>query len=98
MASPSYTILIADDEAELMDALAQYFRKENLTLVKAENGAQALELFETRHPDLVLLDIMMPDMDGYAVLNEIRKTSQIPAIMLTALNDPDDKILSLIHI
>ena len=56
MASPSYTILIADDETELMDALAQYFRKENLTLVKAENGAQALELFETRHPDLVLLD------------------------------------------
>ena len=95
MASPSYTILIADDETELMDALAQYFRKENLTLVRAENGAQALELFDTRHPDLVLLDIMMPDMDGYSVLNEIRKTSQIPAIMLTALSDPDDKIRSL---
>ena len=95
MPAPTYTILIADDEVELMDALELYFKKENLTLIKAENGTQALELFNLRHPDLVLLDIMMPEMDGYAVLARIRKESQVPAIMLTARIDPDDKIEGL---
>lgn len=95
MPAPTYTILIADDEIELMDALELYFKKENLNLVKAENGAQALDLFNLRHPDLVLLDIMMPQMDGYSVLKEIRKSSQVPAIMLTARNDSEDKIEGL---
>ena len=95
MDKPTYTILIADDEVELVNALELYFKKENLSLIKAENGLQALELFNERHPDLVLLDVMMPEMDGFTVLSEIRRTSQVPAIMLTARSESIDQIKGL---
>ena len=95
MDKPTYTILIADDEVELVNALELYFKKENMSLIKAENGLQALELFHERHPDLVLLDVMMPEMDGFTVLSEIRRTSQVPAIMLTARSESIDQIKGL---
>lgn len=90
-----YKVLAADDETELLDALELYTERENIKLIKADNGITALELFRSEKPHLVLLDIMMPGLDGFAVLKKIREESKIPAIMLTARGEDYDKILGL---
>ncbi|MBP3270989.1 MAG: response regulator transcription factor [Ruminococcus sp.] len=90
-----YTVLAADDETELLDALELYAERENIKLLKADNGITALELFRAEKPHLVLLDIMMPGLDGFAVLRKIREESKVPAIMLTARGEDYDKILGL---
>ena len=72
----NYTILIADDEPEIRTLLRLYLENENYQIIEAENGKQALELLKKEHVDLCLLDIMMPEMDGYHVLQELRKTSK----------------------
>lgn len=90
-----YKVLAADDETELLDALELYTERENIQLIKADNGITALELFRSEKPHLVLLDIMMPGLDGFAVLKKIREESKIPAIMLTARVEDYDKILGL---
>ena len=90
-----YKVLAADDETELLDALELYTERENIRLIKADNGITALELFRSEKPQLVLLDIMMPGLDGFAVLKKIREVSNIPAIMLTARSEDYDKILGL---
>lgn len=79
-----YKVLAADDETELLDALELYTERENIRLIKTDNGITALELFKREKPHLVLLDIMMPGLDGFAVLKRIRAESHVPAIMLTA--------------
>jgi len=90
-----YKVLAADDETELLDALELYTERENIKLIKTDNGITALELFRSEKPHLVLLDIMMPGLDGFAVLKRIRAESKIPAIMLTARDEDYDKILGL---
>ena len=90
-----YKVLAADDETELLDALELYTEREDIKLIKAENGIRALELFKQERPHLVMLDIMMPVMDGFAVLKKIREESKVPAIMLTARGEDYDKILGL---
>ena len=90
-----YKVLAADDETELLDALELYTERESIKLIKADNGITALELFRSEKPHLVLLDIMMPGLDGFAVLKKIREESKIPAIMLTARIEDYDKILGL---
>ena len=90
-----YTVLAADDEAELLDALELYFEKEGIALVKAYDGVGALKAFKEHEVHLLLLDVMMPGMDGFAVLKKIRETSKVPAIMLTAKDQDFDKILGL---
>ncbi len=90
-----YKVLAADDETELLDALELYTERENIQLIKADNGITALDLFRSEKPHLVLLDIMMPGLDGFAVLKKIRDESKIPAIMLTARGEDYDKILGL---
>ena len=90
-----YKVLAADDETELLDALELYTERESIKLIKADNGITALELFRSEKPHLVLLDIMMPGLDGFAVLKKIRDESKIPAIMLTARGEDYDKILGL---
>lgn len=90
-----YKVLAADDETELLDALELYTERENIKLIKTDNGITALELFRSEKPHLVLLDIMMPGLDGFAVLKKIRDESKIPAIMLTARGEDYDKILGL---
>ncbi len=90
-----YKVLAADDETELLDALELYTERESIKLIKADNGITALELFRSEKPHLVLLDIMMPGLDGFAVLKKIREESKIPAIMLTARGEDYDKILGL---
>lgn len=90
-----YKVLAADDETELLDALELYTERENIRLIKADNGITALELFRSEKPHLVLLDIMMPGLDGFAVLKRIRAESHVPAIMFTARGEDYDKILGL---
>lgn len=91
----TYKILVADDEEELLSVLELYIAKEKLTLIKAYDGNQAWELFLEESPHLVVLDVMMPGMDGFTVLQKIRKISKVPAIMLTARSEDYDKILGL---
>jgi len=90
-----YTILAADDETELLDVMELYLEKENIQLLKADNGKQALKIFSEQKIHLLLLDIMMPEMDGYTVLKEVRKTSKIPVIILSAKIEAHEKILGL---
>ena len=90
-----YKILAADDETELLDALELYTEREGMELIMADNGISAMELFRQEKPHLVLLDIMMPGLDGFSVLKRIRSESKIPAIMITARGEDYDKILGL---
>lgn len=91
----TYRVLAADDETELLDALELFFAKENIELIKAKDGIEALEKFRSTNPQLLLLDIMMPGMDGFQLLRTIRKESNVPALMLTARDQDVDKILGL---
>ena len=90
-----YKVLAADDETELLDALELYTERENIKLIKTDNGITALELFRSEKPHLIMLDVMMPGLDGFAVLKKIRDESKIPAIMLTARGEDYDKIIGL---
>ena len=86
-------ILIVDDDKNISELLRIYMDKEGFETVSAFDGQEALALFEAEQPDLVLLDVMMPKMDGWQVCREIRRTSQTPVIMLTAKGETFDKVL-----
>ena len=88
-------ILVVDDEASIVTMLAYNLKKEDYDVVTAEDGEVALEKFESENPDLLLLDIMMPKMDGYEVCRKIREKSNVPIIMLTARADEVDKVVGL---
>ena len=88
-----YKILIADDEPEIRDLLRLYLENEQYEVMEAEDGQQALDLLRSRKPDLCVLDIMMPKMDGYHVLQELRKESNIPVLILSAKDADSEKIL-----
>ncbi len=90
-----YKILIADDEAEIRNVLHLYLEIDGYEVVEAENGLEALEKMKREQPDLVILDIMMPGLDGYRVLRNIREQNNIPVIMLSAKDADADKILGL---
>ena len=90
-----YTVLGADDEIEILNSLELFLNKEGIRFVKADNGISALELFKSENPHMVLLDVMMPGLDGFAVLKKIREVSHVPAIMITAKSEDYDKILGL---
>lgn len=91
----AYKILVADDEAEIRDVLRLYLEKDGYEVMEAADGMEALDVFKKGCPDLAILDIMMPGMDGYRVLRNIRKASNIPVIMLSAKSSDSDKILGL---
>jgi DNA-binding response OmpR family regulator len=91
----SAKILVADDEQNIVQLLGLYLRKEGYEVVAASDGRQALDRFATESPDLVLLDLMMPELGGVEVCAEIRKGSNVPVIMLTARSDDVDKIVGL---
>ncbi|MGN1318715.1 MAG: response regulator [Lachnospirales bacterium] len=88
-------ILVVDDEASIVNIISYSLKKEGYDYITANDGEEGLELFNKENPDLVLLDIMMPKMDGYTVCKKIRETSNIPIIMLTARADEVDKVLGL---
>lgn len=86
------TILVVEDEKRIRDAITTYFKNANFNVIEADNGKQAIELFEDNSIDLVILDVMLPMLDGWTVLRRIRKTSNVFVIMLTALEDEHDKL------
>lgn len=88
-------ILIVDDDKNICELLRLYLEKENYDVVVAHDGVQAVEFFGAENPDMVLLDIMLPKLDGWQVCREIRKSSDKPIIMLTAKGETFDKILGL---
>ena len=88
-------ILVVDDDSNICELLRLYLEKENFTVVTAVDGEQALAAFEAEKPDLILLDVMMPRLDGWQVCREIRKKSQCPIIMLTAKGELFDRVLGL---
>lgn len=88
-------ILIADDEQSIREILRIYLENEGYEVVEAEDGADALRKVEYEKPDLVLLDIMMPILDGIEVCRQVRKHHTIPIIMATAKDEDDDRILGL---
>ena len=89
------TILVVDDEPVIMESLAYSLRREGYNVSVTPNGIDALELFDRIQPDLVILDIMLPGMDGLEVCRRLRARSSVPIIMLTARSDEVDKILGL---
>ncbi len=90
-----YKILVVDDEQSIMNIIAYNLKKEGYKVVCAEDGEIALEVFRKEKPDLVILDVMMPKIDGYDVCKKIREKSPVPIIMLTARADEVDKVLGL---
>jgi DNA-binding response OmpR family regulator len=88
-------ILVADDEQNIIKLLRLYLREEGYDIVAARDGREALEKFHSEDPDLILLDLMMPELGGFDVCSEIRKESDVPIIMLTARSDDVDKIVGL---
>ena len=88
-------ILVVDDDQNICELLRLYVEKEGFEVVIANDVRVALEVFEAENPDLILLDIMLPELDGWQVCREIRKHSQCPIIMLTAKGEVFDKVLGL---
>jgi len=91
----SQKILVVDDEQPIADILKFNLEKEGYQVVVANDGDAAIELAESERPDLILLDIMLPNKDGNEVLREVRKTQTMPVIMLTAKDSEIDKVLGL---
>lgn len=87
------TVLIVEDEERMRKLLRDYFKKSGFSVLEGENGIKALEVFKNNKVDLVILDIMMPYMDGWTVCTKIRQSSQVPIIMLTAKSEEEDKLL-----
>lgn len=88
-------ILIVDDDRNICELLRLYIEKEGFETAIANDGKAALRMFDSVNPDLILLDIMLPELDGWQVCREIRKKSQCPIIMLTAKGEVFDKVLGL---
>ena len=88
-------IMIVDDDRNICELLRLYIEKDGFDAVIAHNGREALALLEKEKPDLMVLDVMMPELDGWQVCREVRKTSDIPIIMLTAKSETFDKVLGL---
>jgi DNA-binding response OmpR family regulator len=86
-------VLIVEDESRIREIISDYFTKEGFKVLEAADGKQALELFEENTVDILILDIMMPKLDGWAVCRRIRNQSDIPIIMLTAREEEEDKLL-----
>lgn len=90
-----YNVLVVDDEKEIRDAIEIYLRGEKLNVIKAEDGLEALDILEGKQIHLIILDIMMPKLDGIKTCLKIRESKNIPIIMLSAKGEDSDKILGL---
>ncbi len=88
-------ILLVDDEPEILEICRDYLKASNYDVVTAKNGAQGVSTFRREKPDLIVLDLMMPEMDGLDVCREIRRESNVPIIMLTARVEETDKLIGL---
>lgn len=90
-----FNILVVDDEKEIRDAINIYLRGEHFNVFSASNGYEALDILEEKNIHLIILDIMMPELDGIKTCMKIRETNNIPIIMLSAKGEDSDKILGL---
>ncbi len=88
-------IMVVDDDSNICELLRLYLGKEGYEPITVSDGEEAVERFDSVHPDLILLDVMMPKLDGWQVCRKIRKKSQCPIIMLTAKGELFDKVLGL---
>ena len=89
------TILVCDDDKEIVDAIDIYLTGEGFHILKAYDGYDALKILETEHADLMIIDVMMPGLDGIRTTLKVRETSSIPLIILSAKSEDSDKILGL---
>ena len=89
------TVLVVDDEKNIVQLARLYLNKEGYQVESAYDGLEALKMAKSVRPDLIILDLMMPEMDGLEVCRELRKTSNVPIIMLTAKGDDIDRIVGL---
>ncbi len=89
------TIVVADDDAQLLRLVARNLELEGYAALTASDGQQALELIESKAPDLVLLDVMMPRLDGFTVCHRVREFSSVPIIIVTARGQDQDKVRGL---
>ena len=88
-------ILIVEDEANIRELLRLYLEREGYAVIEEENGVEGIKLWKSEKPDMLLLDVMMPVMDGWAVCKEIRAESDVPIIMLTAKGETADRVSGL---
>ena len=88
-------VLVVDDEPMVCEVVTQYLEREGFRVETASDGLDALRLIEAHPPDLIVLDVMLPSRDGFTVLKDIRATSGVPVILLTARGDEPDRILGL---
>ena len=87
-------ILIVEDEVDIREGVSEYLSEVGYNVISAEDGMQAIEIFNKNKFDLVILDIMLPKANGFIVLNKIREESNVPVIMLTAMSDDYTQIMS----
>ena len=90
-----YRILVCDDERDIVSALRIYLTAEGYEVLEAYNGSEMLRLAAMQEVHLILLDVMMPGMDGLSAMAELRRTSNVPVILLTAKSEDTDKVLGL---
>lgn len=88
-------VLVVDDDRNICELVSLYFTKEGYDVETCHNGREAISLYRKFNPDLIILDLMLPGMDGYDICREIRKESQVPIIMLTARGEILDKVVGL---
>ncbi len=88
-------VLLVDDDVRLTDAVARYLKRDGYDVLVAHDGPTAIEAARSKHPDLIVLDVMMPRIDGWEVCRRVRETSNVPIIMLTARANETDRVLGL---
>ena len=89
-------ILVVDDEIDLLEMIQSIFERAGFfNILTASSGTEALKIWKERQPDMIILDIMMPGIDGLSVLREVRETSNIPVLLLTARGEAEDRVAGL---
>ncbi|WP_296647805.1 response regulator transcription factor, partial [Romboutsia sp. 13368] len=88
----SASILVVEDDASIQELIVEFLRAENYNVDYASDGLEGIQLFKQNNYDLIILDIMMPNLDGYSACKMIRKTSNVPIIFLTALNQEHEEV------
>ena len=89
------TVLVVDDEDIVREVVCTYLEREGYTTCQASAGRSAMELIDSERPDLIILDVMLPEIDGFSILSELRKHADIPVILLTARTEETDRVLGL---
>ena len=93
--SKSGTILVVDDDHKVISLLEMYLKREGFQVIAAHDGAEALALFDRHHPHFIILNLLLPQIDGISVCRRIRETSHVPILMLTAQVEEMDKVVGL---